>query len=774
MDVPAPKTYEVELDKVQLKTQTLRQVKLVGYGIGQPLGTAPTYLLMGGITASPFPFGTPKLEAWWPALCAEDLVDPEQHTILTFAWPGNGSSWQGFTEAYQSNGTRQATLSVLDLADLIEHWLAEIEAPQRLRYVGASLGGLIGMALAVRHPRRVSRLVTVSAGLRPEGWGTAIRHLQRAIVNDRQRQGDEFSGLVLARQLGMLTYRGREEINRRFGPLDQEEDLPPVASYLQHHGEKFAENFPAATFLALSEAIDRCHLAPTREAVREQLAGLEADVYVVGVPSDLLFPFELQIELHREIQATGATSSLYKLESEFGHDAFLADQERLADLLRTTGAFHKRGVSGVRPRFEGVGKAPTKELRIGMVGCGVVGQSVLELLEARREELRRRYQTHFVVRKLAVRDVNKTRGDLAVSIQKTDNALSLATDPDLDVIVEVAGGVDTMLPVVRAALSAGKPVVTANKNLLAEKLGELAVLSHRTNTPLACEAAAAAALPIVRALARGSARVVELVGIVNGTCNYILTRVEQDGLSLEEAIRKAQELGLAEANPIADVGGFDAAAKLSILVYRAFGVWTHPQEYAPRGIEGVSPTDCELARNLGYRVRQVVFARDAHSQGVEFAVEPMLLPEWHLLASVEEEYNAVYLSSELAGDLSFFGKGAGGPPTASAIVTDLIDIAQNTAAPWPEPREATATYAGLLHRRHYLRLASSRIEQQLGDLVRKHKLEIEARKQSKGGEIGLVLSPCSAAKVAELRSELLSLDGQASPLSLAVFDGRWS
>ena len=372
----------VERPSVELSGHRLEKVTLAGYAYGAPLGEAPVFMLVGGITASPFPFGDGvsrdeggQGDGWWPALNAPELIDPARHTVLCPAWPGNGSDWAGFADTSQS----PAALSVFDLADLIALWLEGIGCKRPLTFVGASLGGLVGMALAVRHPERVARLVSISAGLRPDGWGTATRHLQRELVKDGLRNGDVQTGMIRARQLGMLTYRSRYELDTRFGRLGPGIDRPPVATYLDHHGRRFAETFPVNTFLMLSEAIDRCRLADTREGERKALERVSAEVFVIGVPGDLLFPWSLQNEMHRELQAVGAASSLWKLDSPFGHDAFLADQHKLAEILVGSRALAPDGKADtVRARFDGVGAEPLREIRIGMIGCGVVGGGLLE------------------------------------------------------------------------------------------------------------------------------------------------------------------------------------------------------------------------------------------------------------------------------------------------------------------------------------------------------------------------------------------------------------
>ena len=741
----------VRRDAMVIEGHALADVELAGYALGPELGTAPVVLIVGGITASPFPFGDGgESEAWWPALQAPDLIDPARQTVLTLCWPGNGSTWRGLDDG------PLAPLSALGLADLIAAWLDGIGCTTPVTYAGASLGGLVGIALAVRHPERVAKLVTISAGLRPDGWGTATRHLQRELVRDGLRTGDVATGMARARQLGMLTYRGRDELDTRFGVLAPHLAQPPVAAYLDHHGARFAARFPVRTFLLLSEAIDRTHFGDDVAATRAELARVTADVLVIGVPGDLLFPYALQHELYRELQAVGASAALWKLDSEYGHDAFLADQERLAAILRDSGFFAKPGPAR---RFEGVGARPLRLIRIGLVGCGTVGGGVLDLLERQKAQLAERYAVAFEVTRIAIRDADKPRPPLAAGIAKTTRAIDLVADPEVDVIVEVAGG-DAVEPALVAALAAGKPVVTANKALLAKQLARLAVLAQRTGTPLLCEAAAAAALPIIRHLSHRADELLTLEAIVNGTCNYLLTRMEQDEVPLDRAIGEAQALGLAEADPSADLLGHDAAAKLSILAYRAFGAWLAPDTFPVRGIGELWPADCDLAEAMGFRIRLIAHAArqgDALSAGVE----PVLLPDWHLLASVEEEYNAVYMKTVSSGDLSLFGKGAGALPTAAAVVGDLIDLAQDNSVQWPEPR--AVALAPLPPRRHYVRVSAEAhpgLVRRVDSLVRRAGLTVQNRAQRNEPLVthyGFVISPSDDATIAALCEQLREL-----------------
>jgi homoserine dehydrogenase len=586
-------------------------------------------------------------------------------------------------------------------------------------------------------------------------------------VRDGLRTGDVATGMIRARQLGMLTYRGRDELDTRFGVLVPGLDRPPIAAYLDHHGERFAARFPVRTFLLLSEAIDRSHFGVDQAALRDQLARVTADVLVVGVPGDLVFPFPLQHELYRELQAVGAACSLWKLDSEYGHDAFLADQDRLAALLRDARAF---GATAPRARFEGVGSRPVREIRIGMVGCGTVGTGVLDLLDRQAGAMAERYGVRFRVTRIAVRDPAKPRTALADGIGLTTSAIELVADPEVDVIVEVAGGLEVEATVA-AALAAGVPVVTANKALLARKLAELGVLAQRTGTPLLCEAAAAAAIPIIRHLSHRADEIDSLAAIVNGTCNYIITRLEQDEWPMERAIAEAQRLGLTEVDPSADLDGHDAAAKLSILAYRAFGAWLPPDTLQVRGIRDLTPADCDVAESMGFRIRLIAHAA---RRGAELTagVEPVLLPGWHLLASVEEEYNAVYLKCATAGDLSLFGKGAGALPTATAVLGDLIDLAQDNSVQWPAPRRGSP--APPPPRRHYLRVSAldhPRLHYRIDALVRRAGLTVQNRaaRADRGLiHLGFVISPSETAVLTDVARQVRELGRVRDTLCLGI------
>jgi homoserine dehydrogenase len=313
-----------------------------------------------------------------------------------------------------------------------------------------------------------------------------------------------------------------------------------------------------------------------------------------------------------------------------------------------------------------------------------------------------------------------------------EDVAALPGDPEVDVVVELVGGEDTALTLVRSGLSLGKPVVTANKAILARHGDELLELAREHGVSLGFEAAVAGGIPIVSSLNHGLAgnEIEWLVGIINGTCNYILTSMAGAGRSFEAALADAQRLGYAEADPTFDVEGVDAAHKLTILAALAFGMDHRFADVYTEGITGVTLEDLEYARQLGYRIKHLGIARRAE-QGVEIRVHPALVPETHLLASVDGVMNALLVRGNAAGDTLYYGAGAGERPTASAVVSDLIDVARGTARP---PRANPANGIEVVSvdysvSSHYMRIPSldrPGVFARVATLLSQHDISIES------------------------------------------------
>jgi homoserine dehydrogenase len=330
-------------------------------------------------------------------------------------------------------------------------------------------------------------------------------------------------------------------------------------------------------------------------------------------------------------------------------------------------------------------------VRIGMLGCGTVGSGVLELIRRGGDDLTARAGARLVVTRIAVRDLSRDRGDLSGAILTDDPGAVVEAD-DVDLVVEVMGGREPAGALVRRALALGKPVVTANKELVAHEGPDLAAAAEAAGVDLAFEAAVAGAIPIIKPLKESLAgdRVTRVVGIVNGTTNYILSRMAGEGAEYADVLADAQRLGYAEADPAADVGGHDAASKTAILASLAFDTRVLADDVFREGIESVSALDIRTAERLGYVIKLLGIAtRTKHGIGVR--VHPALLPRDHPLASVRDVFNAVYVEADGAGPLMFYGRGAGSLPTGSAVLGDVIDVARNL-------RQTARGAAGSTHR----------------------------------------------------------------------------
>jgi len=317
-------------------------------------------------------------------------------------------------------------------------------------------------------------------------------------------------------------------------------------------------------------------------------------------------------------------------------------------------------------------------VRIGMLGCGTVGGGVVTILDREADDITVRTGAKLEVTRVAVRDLSRDRGLPLPDAAFTDDPDEVVSAADVDVVVEVMGGREPAGSLIRQSLELGKPVVTANKELVAHEGPELYEAARSAGVDLAYEAAVAGAIPIIKPLKESLAgdRVVRVVGILNGTTNYILTRMTEEGASYDDVLAEAQQLGYAEADPTADVGGHDAASKAAILASLAFDSAVHGEQVFREGIERVTATDIRVAARLGYVIKLVGIANGSDGE-VAVRVHPAFLPKTHPLAAVRDAFNAVYVEAEFAGELMFYGRGAGAMPTGSAVVGDVIDVARN-------------------------------------------------------------------------------------------------
>ena len=319
-------------------------------------------------------------------------------------------------------------------------------------------------------------------------------------------------------------------------------------------------------------------------------------------------------------------------------------------------------------------------VRIGVLGCGNVGAAFVRLVEQQSSVIEQRTGVRLEIVSVAVRNMSRDRDVQLSEGLLTRDAHSVVADPNVDLVVEVIGGIEPARELISSALAAGKPVVTANKELLANVGTELYAAADAAGVDLLFEAAVAGGVPVIRAL-RESLRgepVSRVMGIINGTTNFILTKMTEEGADYSAALSEAQHLGFAERDPTADVEGFDAGAKAAILASIAFGAKVVAGDVYHEGISRVTAADIAVAKRLGYVIKLLGIAeRDRVSGEIAVRVHPAMVPNTHPLASVRASYNAVFIEGDAVGSLMFYGRGAGGNPTASAVLGDVIDAAVN-------------------------------------------------------------------------------------------------
>ncbi|HCH80563.1 MAG TPA: homoserine dehydrogenase [Acidimicrobiaceae bacterium] len=317
---------------------------------------------------------------------------------------------------------------------------------------------------------------------------------------------------------------------------------------------------------------------------------------------------------------------------------------------------------------------------IGLLGCGTVGGALVDLLDARRATITARTGVELRIGAIAVRDTAKHQDRLADPSLLTTDSAAVVADPEVDIVIELIGGTDPALTLVRTALENGKPVITGNKELLAAHGPELYAVAAEHGVDLLFEAAVAGGIPLIRPLRESlvGEDISRVMGIINGTTNYILTKMSQEGADYADALADAQALGYAEADPTADVEGYDAGAKAAIIASIVFGVDVRSSDVQHEGISSITAADIDTAKRLGYVIKALAVIERADGE-VAVRVHPAMVPTGHPLANVNDSFNAVFVEGATVGDLMFYGRGAGGGPTASAVLGDLVDAAVNVA-----------------------------------------------------------------------------------------------
>ena len=390
-------------------------------------------------------------------------------------------------------------------------------------------------------------------------------------------------------------------------------------------------------------------------------------------------------------------------------------------------------------------------LKIGVLGLGTVGGSVVRILKENEGIITARAGKKIEVISGATREPEKA-ADLGIKV--TTDVNDVLKDPSVDVVVELMGGVDFPYSVVKQALQSGKSVVTANKAMLAYHRSELESLAK--NLHFGYEASVAGGIPVIYALRDGlpANHILSIKGIVNGTCNYILTRMMREGGDFADVLKDAQKLGYAEADPALDVGGGDAAHKLVILASIAYGIDAKPEDILIEGITEIAKEDIEFAKDFGYVIKLLAIAKK-RGEEVELRVHPTLISEEHILADVDGVMNAVAITGDKVGETMFYGAGAGGDATASAVIANLIEIARSESAAammgFNKPLESGLTLAskGDIYGKYYIRIEAADVVGVLGQIsnvLASHGISVENFKQKNKGDSANLLFSTHEAK----------------------------
>jgi homoserine dehydrogenase len=423
-------------------------------------------------------------------------------------------------------------------------------------------------------------------------------------------------------------------------------------------------------------------------------------------------------------------------------------------------------------------------LKVALLGCGTVGSEVYRLLTQQSDDLAVRIGARLEVAGVAVRRPGRARSVAVDPALLTADSMDLVTRPDVDIVIEVIGGIEPVRSVLLAAMKSGKSVVSANKALLAEDGATLHEAARENGTDLYYEAAVAGAIPLLRPLRESLAgdEVHRILGIVNGTTNYILDRMDTSGTGFADALEEAQALGYAEPDPTADIEGFDAAAKAAILAGLAFHTGVTAADVYREGITGVTAADIASARELGHVVKMLAIC-ERRDGGVSVRAHPAMIPRSHPLAGVREAYNAVFVEAEAAGRLMFYGAGAGGVPTASAVLGDVVAVARNQIAGTrgPDP----STYAklrtlpmGEARTRYHVALdVADRpgVLARVAETYARHEVSIKAvRQEGRGEDAQLVIVTHAAPDAALSRcvTELETMDSVRAVASVMRVEGQ--
>jgi homoserine dehydrogenase len=419
-----------------------------------------------------------------------------------------------------------------------------------------------------------------------------------------------------------------------------------------------------------------------------------------------------------------------------------------------------------------------QKINVGLIGLGTVGTGAFRILKDNADLIRRRVGIPIEVTKVAVRDLKRDRGVNIPASLLTDNPANILNDPDIDIVAELIGGYEPAKELILTAIARGKHVVTANKALLAAHGAEIHKAARQASVNLGFEASVGGGIPVIKALKEALAgnRILSIYGIINGTSNYILSKMTDEGRSFDDVLAEAQRAGYAEADPTFDVGGIDTAHKLAILVNLAFGAYVNVNDIFTEGITSISPLDIDFGKQLGYKLKLLAIAK-MHDHQVEARVHPTMVPDEYPIANIGGVYNAIQIVGDASDDIMLSGRGAGSLPTGSAVVADIIDIARqillapSRTLPAAETAEARAPLElqpiESIRSIYYFRLVvldQPGVLAQISGILGRHRISIAQmiqRGRKEGGSVPLVIMTHTALE-RDIRNAILEIKALSS------------
>jgi len=663
-----------------------------------------------------------EVKDWWPEMFgAGRVLDPEKYFIICPNFLGSCYGTTGANSPEVPDEFKQKNFPLVTIRDMVKaHRLVaqHLKITRINLLIGASLGGQQALQWAVEFPKEIRHLCILATNAFHSPWGMAFNASQRlAMEADESFQKNlpdgGKAGLKAARSIALLSYRTPEIYNT----TQAENDLDTVENfkaetYQNYQGDKLVKRFDPYAYYTITKSMDSHNICRGYTSVEEALKKIEAKTLCIGVRSDRLFQPEEQQYLAKHIP----NARYLEIDSIYGHDGFLVE----AKLINT------KVLEWLSPSKLNLKKQHimTKTSNIGLFGYGCVGQGFYKILQQSPN-------THAEITKIVVKDKYKTRDlpDGYFFYQASDILL----DNDINIVVELIDDAQAAYDIVKSALKLGKNVVSANKKLIAEHLDELIDLAHENQVMFLYEASVCASIPIIRTLEDyfKSDHIEGFQGICNGTTNYILSRTAQ-GLTYDEALQEAQDLGFAESNPTLDVDGFDAKYKLAILLKHAFGVSAQPQQIFNCGIRHIKPEHVNFAEDRDGKLKLYSYAKQIEDKVIGF-VAPFLVRKSHPNYSVENEFNAVNVNAEFAREQLFQGRGAGSVPTASAVLSDVQALQTGYAYAYASVNE---DYQNTFTNDFYLNiLLSAEDENSLDDLefVHTENVSVDEKKAFKTG-----------------------------------------